>query len=212
MFSWILFFSIETQPFVTEFFALIGFAVCARSKPVKMAARAVWSKFRASSNPVIPDFQAAQKVIKFDQGSSMGLVACAMRARGLVNQNSANLRAISANLKNRIKIPISCSIESAQTVIKSATFGSWRSYGPTRARSSASARASTASSASIYNQQNNLQQNNYGLFHWYGNNSQCSEKWVKEFGKKRFWQGAFAGSVLTAWLLKPSERSKDKKD
>ncbi len=203
-----LLFSIENQPFFTELFAVVGFVACVRSKPVQTVARFAWSKYKGSSRPALPDFKMPQAVVKFAPGSLSAIKRCAIEAKGAALQNWSNLAGVLTAFKNRVKNPTIRRTESSQTTIvytaqkdssawtSSAADGSKQSYWSSRF-------------SNVYAQQNNSSQHNYGLFHWHG--GQKSDEWAREFSKKRFWQGAFGGSMFTALALKSLDRKKEEK-
>lgn len=200
-----------------EFFAAIGLVATVRTKPVRQVVSYAWSRYVGSSKQALPDFKVAQNLTKFHAGPTLALSAYAIRARAIAVQGRANLTSVLVAMKNRIKNPV-VTTESSQTTVRSALNSSWVPYGPyfqrkSRKTSSAESNGSTPFSCQISQvnaQQNNLQQNNYGLFHWYSNGGR-SEEWAQEFGKKKFWQGVAAGGFGMAWLMKPSADSSEEK-
>lgn len=200
-----------------ELFATIGFIATVRTKPVQQAIRFAWSRYAGTPKQALPDFKSAQDVVKFQAGSMLVLSAYATRARAMAVQGRANLASVLATMKNRIKNPVVMTTESSQTTVQSSSSGFGAPYGQffnRKFKKASSDQLNTSNASSCYMsqvnaQQNNLQQNNYGLFHWYSNAGRSYE-WAQEFGKKRFWQGFAAGGFGMAWLMKPNAPEKER--
>ena len=187
----------------------MGFVACVRSKPAQTVARFAWSKCKGSSRPALSDFKRPHAMVKFAPGSFSVFKGYAMGAKGAALQNWSNLTGVLTAFKNRVKNPTICRTEFSQTTTFDAAPQGSSAWSSSAVDGSNKPFWSSRFS-NLYAQQNNVCQNNYGLFYWHS--GQKSDEWAREFGKKRFWQGAFGGSVVTAWTLKSSDQKKEDKN
>lgn len=203
-----------------EGLALIGLLTVVRTKLARVVGQNAWSKLRGASNKALPDFQAARDLAKFDPKSMFSLSSYAMRAREVALQGGAKFSLVLNDLKNRMKNPViwisrsspiafkSTETVNSATVARSISGEPFKPYLSRIFTSPKSINRPFDQCLQVNTQQNNLQQNNYGLFHWYGRYGR-SEQETRDFGKKRFWQGVAAGGFGMAWIMK-SNKSEDK--
>jgi hypothetical protein len=197
---------------IIEVLALIGCGAIARTKPAHMAARYAWSKFsnfRLSKNVQLPASNTVENCTKIDQGAKQRLEVVVQKAKQFALQNKRNLASVLATMKNRLTSVSTGSVKQTETTIHATRASA--SYAPPFNR----ATAGSDQSASHQFTQVHAQKNEYqasGLFPRITNNyySGKAGELVQQINKKRFWQGAFCGSLMTAWMLKPTEPKKDK--
>lgn len=213
--------STETKPFgIVEVLAVIGFGAIVK-KPVQRAVKSAWSRYAKqphSEAAQIPPRGGVRDLSKIDPSLTQRLKLYCGQVQEAVLQGTRNLPPILADFRSRLDQGLAIAAQESKTTISSQRnyFSSAYKQPSNRATDQKVAQKDDAAPTVHVTQVNAQQQNNqaFGLFPRVTNNyySGKAEEVVEEIGKKKFWQGAFFGTVATAWLLKPSAESrKDKK-
>lgn len=206
----LMFTSVQVKPFgIVEILALVGCGAIVRTRPAQILIRQAWAKFVRPQGAALPASNSGQGEFKIDQGATQQLEAWLCGAKKSALQSSRNLAAVLVAMKNNVKTLSLGSVRQTETRINT---------NQCCASQSSSFNGSSAGYdqseyfkfTQIHAQQ--IKTEASGLFPRITNNyySGKPEEVVEEFGNKKFWQGTFAGGLITAWMLKPQSPKQEK--
>lgn len=213
----LMFCSTQIKPFgIIEILALIGCGALVRTKPAQMVIRHAWSQwstFKQSKSIPLSASNNVESSIKIDHGATQGLRFSLSKAREFALQGKRNLASILTAMQTRTSSLWQSSVNQSETTMHVASGSIFRP----RVQPIGRACTKSENAQSEYYQftqvtaQKRVSQAS-GFLPRITNNyySGKAEEVIFEIGKKRFWQGACLGGVVTAWLLNPNE-SKQKK-